>query len=85
MVQIVARVGFVDLPLTVDPPYDNACNSLGGGRSCPVHSGENHSWELRFMIDDRIPIAPSMDVRIQAGEGNRVTACGMVTARVLPL
>lgn len=49
-----------DIP--IPPPHDNACNNLEGGRSCPVHQGENHVWDLYVLIED-IPLSPTVPVR----------------------
>jgi ML domain len=59
------KATLLGLPFPVDIPagYENACNFLEGGASCPVQANTNYIWAMQAPIASSYPAASGVQIQ----------------------
>lgn len=57
LVELKATLFGIPFPLSIPAGYENACNFLEAGATCPVQAGTEYVWGLQFPIDASYPAA----------------------------
>ena len=63
VVHVAASVFGINFPMNIPAGYEDACNFLGNGHSCPVHQGGDHVWELQFPVESGLPLVSNLVVQ----------------------
>jgi ML domain len=60
MVELRASVFGIPFPLSIPAGYENACNFLEAGATCPVRPGTEYIWAIQFPLDGSYPAASNV-------------------------
>ncbi|CRL04616.1 CLUMA_CG017684, isoform A [Clunio marinus] len=71
----------VELPNA--PGFENACNQLGGGMTCPTQANVPFIWDMNSPIPTQVPAFANAQVRAELLENNQSVVCALVTATIL--
>lgn len=63
MVEITVTFLGVQVPVDIPPVYDNACNFLQPGQSCPTSLTGEYTWYITAPIDDSFPLGITVPMR----------------------
>ncbi|KAG5673377.1 hypothetical protein PVAND_003433 [Polypedilum vanderplanki] len=76
----------VGIEIPMDPPNDNACNSLllnGVQHGCPTTPGVEKVWVINMPVSQLTPAVSNARVRFELLENSATVACADVTATIL--
>lgn len=59
-VTVSASLLGIPFPLNIPAGYENACNFLEAGATCPVSAGGTYIWALQFPIQSDYPAASNL-------------------------
>lgn len=53
----------ITIPVDIPPGYENACNFLAPGQSCPTVQGTAYTWYITAPIDPTFPLGVEVPMR----------------------
>lgn len=63
LVGIQASLFGINFPMPIPPGYENACDFLEAGATCPVFAGRSYVWSLQTPVDGTMPAAQGVIIR----------------------
>ena len=63
VIQLRASLFGIPFPLEIPAGYENACNFLEAGATCPVQSGQTVVWALQFPVASNYPAAQGVVIQ----------------------
>lgn len=63
VVGVSASVFGINFPMTIPDGYENACNFLEAGASCPVSAGGAYVWALQFPVATTYPLVSNLVIQ----------------------
>lgn len=52
----------ISFPMPIDPPHNNICSNLEGGRTCPTTANTQYVWALNIPFNPSVPQANNVDL-----------------------